>query len=352
MFSIKIPKIKVEQKTNAIGLTLHDYQGSPSTLCGGCGHDSITAAIIQACFELSIRPESIAKMSGIGCSSKTPAYFVSAAHGFNSVHGRMPSVTTGAYLAHRHLQYLCVSGDGDTGSIGIGQFMHAIRRSIQMTYIIENNGVYGLTKGQFSPTSDFGSTNKKGESNELVPLDLVSLGIELGASFVARGFSGDKKQIVPLLKAAMSHRGFALLDIISPCVSFNNHEGSTKSYDYVRQHEEEAVHIADFIPAQDPIVVDYEAGNSLNVKLYDGSSLKLKKVHEHFDPSSRDSSLAFIKQCKLAKEIPTGLLFLDPSPKDFHDRHHSVDKALRDLDFAELCPSSETLAQINESFRA
>src|SRR5579862_4806849 len=257
--------------TNALGYTHRDYEGSVSTLCAGCGHDSISAAIIQACFELALPPHRIAKLSGIGCSSKTPTYFLGQSHGFNSVHGRMPSVLTGANLANRDLLYLGVSGDGDSASIGLGQFAHAMRRGVNMVYIVENNGVYGLTKGQFSATSDKGSKSKKGVENQDSPIDLVALAVQLGATFVARGFSGDKTQLVPLIKAAFQHRGAAFIDVISPCVAFNNHEGSTKSFDYVREHNI-ALNSLDFMTGRRPIEIDPTPGTAETVTMHDGSA--------------------------------------------------------------------------------
>src|SRR6202790_3948048 len=262
---------------NRLGFTHRDYEGSVSTLCAGCGHDSISFAIIQACFELNIEPHRVAKLSGIGCSSKTPDYFLGKSHGFNSVHGRMPSVLTGANLANRDLLYMGVSGDGDSASIGLGQFAHCMRRGVNMVYIVENNGVYGLTKGQFSATADMGSKSKRGIVNSDASIDLVAMALQLGATFVARGFSGDKIQLVPLIKAAIEHQGAAFIDVLSPCVAFNNHEGSTKSFDYVREHNE-AVNRLDFITGRAPITVTYEPGAVEIVEQHDGSKLVLKKV--------------------------------------------------------------------------
>src|ERR1700726_429978 len=263
--------------TNALGYTHRDYEGSVSTLCAGCGHDSISAAIIQACFELDLPPHRIAKLSGIGCSSKTPTYFLGKSHGFNSVHGRMPSVLTGANLANRELIYLGVSGDGDSASIGLGQFAHAMRRGVNMVYIVENNGVYGLTKGQLSAPADRGSKSKKGSDAMDQPIDLVGMAIGLGASFVARSFSGDKAQLVPLIKAAFEHKGAAFIDVISPCVTFNNHAGSTKSFDYVREHNI-AVNALDVISGRTPIEIEYAEGDRQLVALHDGSTIRLHKL--------------------------------------------------------------------------
>ena len=279
--------------TNSLGLTRRDYEGAVSTLCAGCGHDSISAAIIQACFELDLPPHRIAKLSGIGCSSKTPTYFLGASHGFNSVHGRMPSVLTGANLANRDLIYLGVSGDGDSASIGIGQFAHVMRRGVNMVYILENNGVYGLTKGQFSATADQGSKSKRGVENTDAPVDTVSLALIMGATFVARSFSGDKHQLVPIIKAAIAHRGAAFIDIVSPCVAFNNHPGSTKSYDYIREHNE-AVNRIDFIPRKSEISVDYPEGQVVEVEQHDGTFLRLRKIHPEYDPRDKNRAMNYI----------------------------------------------------------
>src|SRR5205809_1784023 len=280
---------------NALGFTRRDYEGAISTLCAGCGHDSISAAIIQSFFELDIAPHRVAKLSGIGCSSKTPTYFLGNSHGFNSVHGRMPSVLTGAALANRDLIYLGVSGDGDSASIGLGQFAHVLRRGVNMVYIVENNGVYGLTKGQFSATADKGSKSKRGQVNSDEPIDLVLLALALGATFVARGFSGDKTQLVPLIKAAVAHRGAAFIDIISPCVAFNNHPGSTKSYDYVREHND-AVNRLDFMPERTPITTEYAPGSLTTVQQHDGSILRLRKLGENYDPSDKIAAMKRVQE--------------------------------------------------------
>lgn len=354
MFSIQKPKVNLkEKKKNAIALSLDDYGGGPSTLCGGCGHDSVTAAIITACFELSIPPEQVAKMSGIGCSSKTPGYFLKTAHAFNAVHGRMPSVTTGAYAANRNMHFLAVSGDGDTGSIGLGQFMHALRRRLNMLYIIENNGVYGLTKGQFSALADTGSISRKGDENLLPAMDPVRLALEAGASFVARSFSGDKQQLIPLIKAGLSHKGFALIDVLSPCVSFNNHQGSTRSYDYIRAHEEEATHIEDFIPHREEIVCSEQANRDQlqKISMHDGSILLLRNTPESQEVSSKRSALQFIEQCVDRKEIATGLLYCDPDPTEYHELANSASTPLRDLPMKTLIPGPGVLEEINQTFR-
>ncbi len=336
--------------TNELGFTRRDYEGSVSTLCAGCGHDSISAAIIQACFELDLAPHRIAKMSGIGCSSKTPDYMMGASHGFNSVHGRMPSVLTGANLANKDLIYLGISGDGDSASIGLGQFAHSVRRGVNMTYIVENNGVYGLTKGQFSATSDKGSKSKGGVINRDAGIDLVSLALQLGATFVARSFSGDKHQLVPLVKAALLHKGAAFIDCISPCVQFNNHAGSTKSFDYVREHNE-AVNKLDYVAPRAPIHVEYEPGETQTVTQHDGSVLSLHKLADHYDPSDRVAAQAFLSGKAALGEIVTGLLFVDPASEDLHASLNTVDTPLNDLWDAELIPGAVALDKLNASLR-
>jgi 2-oxoglutarate ferredoxin oxidoreductase subunit beta len=336
--------------TNKLDFTHRDYEGRISTLCAGCGHDSISAAVIQACFELDIEPHRVAKLSGIGCSSKTPDYFLGQSHGFNAVHGRMPSVLTGANLANRELIYLGVSGDGDSASIGLGQFAHCLRRGVNMVYICENNGVYGLTKGQFSATADKGSKSKAGSINADSPIDLVSLAILLGATFVARGFSGDKKQLVPLIKAAISHQGSAVLDVISPCVTFNNHVGSTKSFDFVRDHNE-AVNKLDYVPAAEEITVDYEAGTTEIVRQHDGSLLKLVKLRHDYDPGSRVAAMAYLQDRDEAGEIATGLLYLDTDPVDLHGHLGTIDGPLNRLTQDELCPGADALEAANAEYR-
>src|SRR5499426_3769336 len=297
--------------TNALGYTHRDYEGKISTLCAGCGHDSITASVIEACFELSIEPHRVAKISGIGCSSKTTDYFLNASHGFNSVHGRMPSVLTGANLANRDLIYLGVSGDGDSASIGFGQFAHSMRRGVNMTYIVENNGVYGLTKGQFSATADRGSKAKRGAINTDTPIDLVALALQLGATYVARSFSGDKTQLVPLIAAAIRHKGAAFIDVISPCIAFNNHAGSTKSFDYVREHNE-AVNRLDVITGREPITVDYAPGTVQVVEQHDGTKLALRKIDADYDAHDRVGAMAFLARNTAKGQIVTGLLYVDP----------------------------------------
>ncbi|CAN5358602.1 2-oxoacid:ferredoxin oxidoreductase subunit beta [soil metagenome] len=339
-----------ELPKNKLGYTVDYYEGALSTLCAGCGHDSISAAIIQGAYEMNVEPHKLAKLSGIGCSSKTPAYFLSNSHGFNSVHGRMPSVATGANLANRDLIYFGVSGDGDTASIGMGQFVHAIRRGLNMTYIVMNNGCYGLTKGQDSATADQGSKNKTGNVNLFESIDLASLAIELGATFVAQSFSGDKTQLVPLIKSAMKHPGFSFINVISPCVTFNNNTGSTKSYDYVREHVEATATI-DFVPQMQEIKVEYGKGAHKEVVMHDGSRIQLHKLAEDWDPLNRQSAMNAVINAKSKNEILTGLLYVNP---DAHDLHHMIqtsDKPLNTFTKAELCPGSEMLKEINEGLR-
>jgi 2-oxoglutarate ferredoxin oxidoreductase subunit beta len=331
--------------TNRIGLTLSDYKGAPSTLCDGCGHDAITAQIIKAFYELGLQPHQVAKLSGIGCSSKTPAYFLSRSHGFNSVHGRMPSVATGANMANKDLLLIGISGDGDTASIGLGQFGHLVRRNLPIVYIIENNGVYGLTKGQFSATADVGSKQKTGALNEFTPIDLCGLAIELGCGFVARSFAGDPKQLVSLLKAAVSHKGTAVLDVISPCVTFNNHEGSTKSYKYAKEMET-PLHELGFIPFYEQITVDYDPGSEQDVELHDGSHLRLKKLGHDYNPRSREEAITTILHASEDKKFLTGLLFIDEAKPDFVSMSHLVDEPLASLPENRTRPSKEALDKI------
>jgi 2-oxoglutarate ferredoxin oxidoreductase subunit beta len=335
---------------NNLGFTHRDYEGSISTLCAGCGHDSISAAVIQACFELNIEPHRLAKLSGIGCSSKTPDYFLGQSHGFNAVHGRMPSVLTGANLANKDLIYLGVSGDGDSASIGLGQFVHCVRRGVNMLYITENNGVYGLTKGQFSATADKGSKSKAGGANNDSPLDLVGMAMLIGATFVARSFSGDKKQLVPLIMAGLSHPGPAFIDVISPCVAFNNHAGSTKSFDFVREHNE-AVNRLDYMDPRETITVDYAPGTVNEVTLHDGSTLRLAKLHPEYDAHDRIGAMTYMQQRAAAGEVVTGLIYMDPAPRDMHAALNTVDVPLNRLTEKELCPGSAALEKINASLR-
>ena len=345
------PKFRHPQlPKNQLGYTISYYEGALSTLCAGCGHDSISAAIVQSCFESNIEPHRLAKMSGIGCSSKTPAYFLSNSHGFNSVHGRMPSVATGAYLANRDLIYFGVSGDGDTASIGMGQFVHAIRRNLNMVYIVMNNGCYGLTKGQDSATADEGSKNKSGNVNLFQAIDLSSLALELGASFVAQSFSGDKSQLVPLIKAAMKHQGFAFINVISPCVTFNNNAGSTKSYSYVREHTAATSHV-DFIPEQEVITTSYGEGTVQPIKMHDGTYLNLNKLSQEWNPNDRLSAMNALYKAREKNEILTGLLYINEGTPDLHTLIRTTEKPLNSLTEAELCPGSEMLTEINKGLR-
>jgi 2-oxoglutarate/2-oxoacid ferredoxin oxidoreductase subunit beta len=335
---------------NKVGYTRRDYEGRVSTLCAGCGHDSISAALVQACWELDVEPHRVAKLSGIGCSSKTPDYFLGASHGFNTVHGRMPSVLTGANLANRELLYLGVSGDGDSASIGLGQFAHAMRRGVRMVYIVENNGVYGLTKGQFSATADKGSTSKKGALNNDAPVDLVAMALQLGATYVARGFSGDKAQLVPLIKGAVAHGGAAFIDVISPCVAFNNHSGSTRSYDHVRAHNE-ALNRIDFIDLAPETTAEPAPGQALDLPQPDGGVMRLRKLHDGFDPTNRRAAMDHLQTLQAAGEIPTGLLYVDPAAHDLHAALNTVARPLNTLSEAELCPGAAALARINAGLR-
>ena len=338
------------QPRNGNGHTKRDYEGRISTLCAGCGHDSISAAIVQACFELDIEPHRVAKLSGIGCSSKTPDYFLGASHGFNSVHGRMPSVATGAALANHELIYLGVSGDGDSASIGIGQFAHAMRRGVNLTYIVENNGVYGLTKGQFSATADQGSKSKKGVVNTDNPIDMVALALQLGATYVGRSFSGDKEQLVPLIKGALRHRGAAFLDVISPCVTFNNHAGSTRSYDYVREHNE-ALNRLEVILPRNTIETSYAPGSVRRVLQHDGSMLLLRKLGTDYDPTDRIGAMNHLHERHALGEIVTGLIYVDETSEDLHGHLNTVKQPLNQLDVAELCPGNAALQALNGTLR-
>jgi 2-oxoglutarate ferredoxin oxidoreductase subunit beta len=351
MTYIAKPRIDLPgQQTNDLGLTSRDYEGALSTLCAGCGHDSITAAIVQAFWELSIAPENVIKLSGIGCSSKTPAYFLSGAHGFNSVHGRMPSVATGALAANRDLVCIGVSGDGDSLSIGFGQFGHVIRRNLNMLYIIENNGVYGLTKGQFSASADPGSKAKRGEVNQMKAIDPVATAITLGGSFVARSFSGDREQLVPLIKAGIMHQGCAVLDVVSPCVTFNDHEGSTKSYAYTREHYHPALE-ADYVPARTEITVEYRQGEPMPVTLHDGSTLILKKTKHQYDPTDRSGVMRYLEEQRRDGEVVTGLLFVNEDLPEMHEICGTSYEPLTEIDSRRLNPGSESLARLQSRMR-
>jgi 2-oxoglutarate ferredoxin oxidoreductase subunit beta len=335
---------------NELGLTIRDYEGSMSTLCAGCGHDSITAAIVRTLWEISMPPHRLVKMSGIGCSSKTPAYFVYGAHGFNSAHGRMPTITTGAIAANRDLTYIGVSGDGDSLSIGIGHMCHAIRRNVKMIYLIENNGVYGLTKGQFSASADVGSKSKRGEANRMSPIDPVMMGLSIGATFVARSFSGDKEQLVPILKAAFAHRGMALVDVISPCVTFNDHNGSTKSYLYTRKHESRATE-TDFVAPAKEILASISTNGVTSVTMHDGSVVRFRSLPEGYDPTDRQKVMSYLQERQNSGEIVTGLLFADETVADLHEANNTCDTPLNELPYEKLCPGAEALQQLQDEFR-
>jgi 2-oxoglutarate/2-oxoacid ferredoxin oxidoreductase subunit beta len=346
----KPPVVHPSLRPNQLGLTLRDYEGSMSTLCAGCGHDSVTAAIVRAFWELEIPPHMVGKLSGIGCSSKTPTYFVSGAHGFNSAHGRMPAIAAGAAAANRQLTYIGISGDGDSLSIGLGQMCHAIRRNVDMLYLIENNGVYGLTKGQFSASADVGSKSKKGEANQMNPIDPVMTALSLGATFVARSFSGDKQQLVPLIKAGLTHRGFALIDVISPCVTFNDHEGSTKAYRFTREHTVE-VTAADFVPLRREIKAEIIEEGPTSVTMHDGSIIRFNRVAPDYNPRDRQAAYAYLQASQARGEVPTGLLYIDETASEMHALNDTTDVPLSQLPYEKLCPGSATLEKLQKAFR-
>jgi 2-oxoglutarate ferredoxin oxidoreductase subunit beta len=337
-------------KVNRIGLPIVDYRGGKSTLCAGCGHNAISERIIDAMFEMGVEPERIIKMSGIGCSSKSPAYFMNRSHSFNSVHGRMPSVTTGALLGNHTVQALGVSGDGDTASIGMGQFVHLMRRNLPMIYIIEDNGVYGLTKGQFSATADLGSKLKTGVINDLPAIDTCSLAIQLGATFVGRSFSGDKKQLLAMLKAAIAHKGTVMLDVISPCVTFNDHEGSTKSYKFLQEHDEPINEIG-FVPSFEDIEVDYDSGQVFDVQMHDGSSLRLRKLLEDYDPTDRIKAVSTLTESHIKGEVLTGIFYIDTKKPTFIDQLNVVDEPLATLPESMTRPPKEALDSLMHSLQ-
>jgi 2-oxoglutarate/2-oxoacid ferredoxin oxidoreductase subunit beta len=338
------------KRTNRINLDVTSYRGSKTTLCAGCGHNAISERIIDAFFEMGVDPKRVLKLSGIGCSSKSPAYFLNPSHGFNSVHGRMPSVATGAILANSQMMSIGVSGDGDTGAIGIGQFVHLMRRNLPLIYIIEDNGCYGLTKGQFSPTADLGSKAKNGVVNDLPPIDTCALAIELGASFVARSFSGDKKQLLSVLKAAISHRGTSMIDVISPCVTFNDHDGSTKSYSYVKDHDEPLGEIS-FVPYFEDINIEYEAGSTTAVKMHDGSSLLLRKLAEDYNPADKIAAIRLLHETNRRGEFATGVIYIEPDKDDFIDTLNLVDTPLAQLGADRVRPPKAVLDEIMEGLR-
>jgi len=342
IMTIRTPKPK---KVNRAGLTISDYKGGPSTLCSGCGHDAISSQITKAFYEMGVKPHQVAKMSGIGCSSKTPAYFLGSSHGFNGVHGRMPSLATGALLGNRDLICIGLSGDGDTASIGLGQFCHLLRRNIPMVYVIENNGVYGLTKGQFSATADIGSKQKSGVINDLPPIDCCTLAIEMGCSYVARSFAGDPKQLVALLQGALSHSGTAMLDVISPCVTFNNQESSTKSYKWAKEHEE-LLHQIDFVPYFEPIeTVEYAEGEMREVEMHDGSHIRLRKLNQDYDPMNRNGALRMLSETRDSGEFLTGLIYVNPVAKNFLDLLNLSETPLATLTQEKVRPGPEALEE-------
>jgi 2-oxoglutarate/2-oxoacid ferredoxin oxidoreductase subunit beta len=342
---VEAPKPAPTPKTNRIGLQVLDYRGGKTTLCAGCGHNVISERIIDAFYEMGVQPERLMKLSGIGCSSKSPAYFMSRSHSFNSVHGRMPSVATGALLANRTMKALGVSGDGDTASIGIGQFVHMMRRNVPVIYIIEDNGVYGLTKGQFSATADIGSTLKTGVINDLPPIDTCALAIQLGATFVGRSFSGDKKQLLAMLKAAIAHNGTVVLDVISPCVTFNDHEGSTRSYKYMQEHEE-AISEVGFVPHFQEIDVEYDPGTTINVEMHDGSHMRLRKLHEGYDPTDRIAATEALMSAHAKEEVLTGVFYIDTKKPSFTEMLNLVDEPLGTLPTERVRPGREALDEV------
>jgi 2-oxoglutarate/2-oxoacid ferredoxin oxidoreductase subunit beta len=338
------------KKVNRLGLEVLNYRGSKTTLCAGCGHNAISERIVEAFYDMGVDPMGVAKFSGIGCSSKSPAYFLGQAHGFNGVHGRMPAIASGALLANRTLLGIGVSGDGDTASIGLGQFMHTVRRNFPMIYIIENNGVYALTKGQFSATADLGSTQKTGAANDLPPFDCCALALTWGATFVARSFSGDKKQLQAILKTAIAHRGLSVIDVISPCVTFNDHEGSTKSYSYMKEHEE-ILHELDFVPGFEEITVDIAEGQMQDVELYDGSHLRIRKLDRDYDPTNRINALTALDAATAKGEVLTGVLYVNPGKPTFLDLLNLTDEPLATLPESKTRPSREALEEVMEELR-
>src|SRR3989475_9462724 len=337
-------------KTNRLGLAVLDYRGSKTTLCAGCGHNAISERIIDAMYEMGVKPERVAKLSGIGCSSKSPAYSMGRSHSFNGVHGRMPSVATGAVLANRSLMALGVSGDGDTASIGMGQFVHLMRRNLPIIYIIEDNGVYGLTKGQFSATADLGSKLKTGVINDLSPVDTCAMAITLGATFVGRSFSGDKRQLHAMLKAAIAHRGTVMLDVVSPCVTFNDHEGSTKSYKYIKDHDEPLQEVS-FVPVFEDITVEYDPGSTVEVTMHDGSRLRLRKLEEDYAPTDRIKAITRLNEAHEKGEVLTGVFYVNPKAPSFVDLLNITEQPLATLPESVVRPGREVLDQVMEELR-
>jgi 2-oxoglutarate/2-oxoacid ferredoxin oxidoreductase subunit beta len=338
------------KKVNRIGLEVLNYKGSKTTLCAGCGHNSISERIIECFYELGVEPYRVAKFSGIGCSSKSPAYFLGMSHGFNAVHGRMPAIATGAMLANQTLLGLGVTGDGDTASIGLGQFMHLVRRNLPMIYVIENNGVYGLTKGQFSATADLGSTLKTGTHNDLPPFDCCALALKWGATFVARSFSGDKKQLQAILKTAIAHNGLSVIDVISPCVTFNDHEGSTKSYGYMKEHEQ-VLHELDFVPFFEDIAVEIPEGETMDVQMHDGSHLRIRKLGREFDPTDRFGALVALEAAEAKGEVLTGVLYVNTNKPTFTELLNLTEEPLATLPESQIRPSKEVLDRVMEELR-
>jgi len=338
------------KKTNRIGLEVLSYKGSKTTLCAGCGHNAISERVVECFYELGVQPWQVAKFSGIGCSSKSPAYFLGLSHSFNGVHGRMPALATGAILANSNLLGLGVSGDGDTASIGLGQFMHLVRRNLPMIYIIEDNGVYGLTKGQFSATANLGSTLKTGQPNDLPPFDCCALALKWGATFVARSFSGDKKQLQAILKTAISHRGLSVIDVVSPCVTFNDHVGSTKSYAYMKEHDL-VLNELDYVPAYADIAVEIPEGETMDVQLHDGSHLRIRKLGRDFDPTNRLAALAAIEDAEAKGEVLTGVLYVNTGKPTFLDLLNLPSEPIATLPESRVRPSLAVLEEVMEELR-
>jgi 2-oxoglutarate ferredoxin oxidoreductase subunit beta len=338
------------KKVNRIGLEVLNYKGSKTTLCAGCGHNSISERIVECFYDLGVEPWTVAKFSGIGCSSKSPAYFLGLSHGFNGVHGRMPAIATGALLANRTLMGVGVTGDGDTASIGIGQFMHLVRRNLPLIYVIENNGVYGLTKGQFSATADLGSTLKTGTVNDLPPFDCCALALRWGATFVARSFSGDKRQLTAILKTAIAHNGLSVIDVISPCVTFNDHQGSTKSYSYMKEHES-VLHELDFVPHYEDISVEIPEGEVREVAMHDGSHLRIRKLHREYDPTNRLTAAALLEESESKGEVLTGVLYVNTGKPTFLEQLNLMDEPIGTLPESKTRPSRQVLDQIMEELR-
>jgi len=345
---VPTPIVPKPVKTNRIGLQVLDYRGGKTTLCAGCGHNAISERILEAFYDMGVQPERVMKMSGIGCSSKTPAYFMSRSFSFNWVHGRMPSVATGALLANKTMRSIGISGDGDTVSIGVGQFIHLLRRNVPMIYILEDNGVYGLTKGQFSATADIGSKLKTGVVNDLPAIDICALAIQMGATFVGRSFSGDKKQLSAMLKAAIAHKGTVLLDVISPCVTFNDHEGSTKSYKYMQEHDEMVGEVG-FVPYFEDIAVEYDPNTTVDVQMHDGSRMRLRKIHEDYDPTSKMRAVGMLMDTHAKGEVLTGVFYVDTQKPDFTSLLNMVDEPLATLSPERVRPSRKVLDDLMQA---